>query len=71
MSVDRLRPFYGEDTGRRSQTAQTSNNADIGSAIAEKENKPVNDPDQLPTQSCHGILLAIVPVFVKKRCGFF
>ena len=49
VSVDRLRPFYEEDTGRRSQTGQTSNNADIGSAIAEKENKPVNDPDQLPT----------------------
>ena len=49
MSVDRLRPFYEEDTGRRSQTEQTANNADIGSAIAERENKPVNDPEQLPT----------------------
>ena len=49
MSVDRLRPFYEEDTGRRSQTEQTTNNADIGSAIAEEENKPVNDPEQLPT----------------------
>ena len=49
VSVDRLRPFYEEDTGRRSQTEQTTNNADIGSAIAEKENKPVNDPEQLPT----------------------
>ena len=48
MSVDRLRPFYEEDTGRRSQTGQTSNNADTGSAISEKENKPVNDADQLP-----------------------
>ncbi len=46
VSVDRLRPFYEEDTGRRSQT---TNNADIGSAIAEEENKPVNDPEQLPT----------------------
>ena len=49
VSVDRLRPFYEEDTGRRSQTEQTTNNADIGSAIAEEENKPVNDPEQLPT----------------------
>ena len=52
MSVDRLRPFYEEDrpsTGRRSQTEQTTSNADIGSAIAEEENKPVNDPEQLPT----------------------
>ena len=49
VSVDRLRPFYEEDTGRRSQTGQTANNADIGSAIAEKENKRVNDPEQLPT----------------------
>ena len=49
VSVDRLRPFYEEDMGRRSQTEQTTNNADIGSAIAEEENKPVNDPEQLPT----------------------
>ena len=49
VSVDRLRPFYEEDTGRRNQTEQTTNNADIGSAIAEEENKPVNDPEQLPT----------------------
>ena len=49
VSVDRLRPFYEEDTGRRSQTEQTTNNADIGSAIAEEENKTVNDPEQLPT----------------------
>ena len=49
VSVDRLRPFYEEDTGCRSQTGQTTNNADIGSAIAEEENKPVNDPEQLPT----------------------
>ena len=49
MSVDRLRPFYEEDTGRRSQTGQTTNNADIGSAITEEENKSVNDPEQLPT----------------------
>ena len=45
MSVNRLRPFYEEDTGRRNQGAQTTNNADI----AEKENKQVNDPEQLPT----------------------
>ena len=43
VSVDRLRPFYEEDTGRRSQTGQTTNNADVGSAIAEEENKPVNE----------------------------
>ena len=49
VSVDRLRPFYEEVTGRRSQTGQTTNNADIGSAIAEEENKPVNDPEELPT----------------------
>ena len=49
VSIDRLRPFYEEDTGRRCQTGQTANNADIGSAIVEKENKPVNDPEQLPT----------------------
>ena len=49
LSVDRLRPFYGEDTARRSQTGQTTNNADIGSAIAEEEDQPVNDPEQLPT----------------------
>ena len=49
VSVDRLRPFYEEYAGRRSQTGQTFNNADIGSTIAEKENKPMNDPEQLPT----------------------
>ena len=49
VSVDRLRPFYEDDTGRCSQTGQTDNNADIGSAIAERENKPVHDPEQLPT----------------------
>ena len=37
VSVDRLRPFYEDDTGRCSQTGQTANNADIGSAIAERE----------------------------------
>ena len=49
MSVDRLRPFYEDDTGRCSQTGQTANNADIGSAIAKRENEQVNDPEQLPT----------------------
>ena len=49
MSVDRLGPFYEHDTGRYSQTGQTTNNADIGSTIAERENNPVNDPEQLPT----------------------
>ena len=49
VSVDRLRPFYEDDTGRCSQTGQTTNNADIGSTIAERENNPVNDPEQLPT----------------------
>ena len=51
MSVDRLRTFYEEDMGRRSQTGQTTSNADIGSAIVEKENKPVNDSEQMPTLS--------------------
>ena len=49
VSIDRLRPFYEDDTGRCSQTGQTTNNADIGSTIAESENNPVNDPEQLPT----------------------
>ena len=49
VSVDRLRPFYEDDTGRCSQTGQTANNADIGSAIAKRENEQVNDPEQLPT----------------------
>ena len=49
VSIDRLRPFYEDDTGRCSQTGQTTNNADIGSTIAESENNPVNDPEQLQT----------------------
>ena len=38
-----------DNTGHCSQTGQTANNADIGLAIAERENKPVNDLEQLPT----------------------
>ena len=30
VSVDRQRPFYEDDTGRRSQTGQIANNTDIG-----------------------------------------
>ena len=34
--IVRLRPFYQHDTGRPFQAGQIANNADIGSAIAEK-----------------------------------
>ena len=43
VSVDRLRPFYEDDTGRCSGTGQTANNADIGSAIVEREREQTSE----------------------------